>query len=193
MAKKVLGRDLADLLTRARPARLVERANARPEGAGVARGGSGPVPSPAIPVSPELPLDLPTEPTLAIPSSISESAAASLAPPLPGLAVGEERTHSIHRAAASPVFASRPMAPTVPVAEPGSRAWFYGLLAVDVVLLGFAAALFMWEIVPPPWSHRLALGAVVGGAVCAVLAYLIRPATSAPPPASKVRVQLRRV
>lgn len=82
MANKALGRDLGDLLTRARPARLVERA-----GEAGPRFGHGPRSEAAPPTPPEQP------PTAPAPDAVASSGSAPIAPdsetlslPLEGIA-----------------------------------------------------------------------------------------------------------
>jgi len=185
--KNALGRDLGDLLNRARPARLVEQVGPRPEPGGT--------PTPAGPETPELPL-APTPPAFQLsaepPSQSPSSPTAQPGAPL--FATPDPLAPLAQRPAASPVFATRqrPPGPAQPLPA-GSPGWFYAFLATDVVLLAAAAVLFFTSLVPRPQSVVLAVVAVLIGGVCGGLAYLLRP--DSPPKAqdSKVRVQLRRI
>lgn len=181
MAHKALGRDLGDLLSRARPARLVGRAAAQAPA------------SAASPAAPE------TEPSTAqVPLEFPNfNAPPGVTPPSTAASAGQPATTPVIQS--SPARPHRPFAPERPPQPaplgpaPIPAGPFFILVGLDLLLLGAAGVLAFTDVVDRPLSLILAGMAVVAGGACAVFAYLIRPSGPPAPEESKVRVQLRRL
>jgi hypothetical protein len=177
VANKALGRDLRDLLSRARPMRFVERA------AGVTDPDNATPPAAAEPesVPPLQPLELPFDrprPRDAEPGSPASVPAPPVAPSI----------------VAPPleVFAAAQEAAQAPLLEPGrsTTLWFPLLLASDVAFLATAVFLVFDPRVRRPLGWYLAGAAVLAGAVCGSLAFAVRARRRSLPAAPKANVRV---
>ncbi len=205
MANKALGRDLGDLLSRARPARMVAHVGSRPATPEPGTGtGPGPGTASTAPdsVAPPIPQDLPLDPPAAatavvlietpvVAPALAPAPAVAMAPPVPRATPVGRRPFA--PPGASGYSASGPAPRANPPPPAGSMAAFLVLLGIDSILLITGAALAFTDWVPAPLSSYLALVAVLAGAACSALAYLLRPAPAPKSEPSKVRVQLRRI
>lgn len=180
MAHKALGRDLGDLLSRARPARLVARAAAPTPPLTTEPAPSTQPPAAAL----ELPLSLPSAATPPLPA-----AEANARPDVPPSAIQSPQARQRR-----PFSPERPPAtPSPSEPPPGPATTFYVLLGLDLILLGAAGLLAFTDLVERPLSLILAAIAVLAGAACSVFAFLLRPSGPPRPQESKVRVHLRRI
>jgi len=192
VAKPALGRDLGDLLSQARPARIVGT-----PGSPGAEADSGLAPAPPVVSEPQPAALDGTASDLAggvaagsLPPAPAEGAASG--PPSPGASAARPAAWDGTRPRYRP---NRP-ASAPPVSGPARRpALFYWLMAGDGVLLVLVAVLVFGGWMGRPWARATALGALVlGGAMSALAVSLPRresPGTGGTE--SRVRVHLTRV